>query len=75
MVDYKFLLLNLQKEKKTYLVVEDVNKEKYCFYRTIVGGLARFDRFVPLEDFSDTSNDYLTNNIYMSIWISRDRCI
>ncbi|KAK9927875.1 hypothetical protein M0R45_025041 [Rubus argutus] len=60
---YKFFLLNRQKEKKTYLVVEDVNKkEKYCFYQTIVGGLAGFDRFISLEDFNDASKGYLVDD-------------
>ncbi|KAK9927872.1 hypothetical protein M0R45_025038 [Rubus argutus] len=63
-VDYKFFLLNQQKEKKTYLVLEYVNKKekKYCFYRTIVGGLAGFDRFISLEDFSDAFNGYLNDD-------------
>jgi speckle-type POZ protein len=61
-VDYKFFLLN--RHWKNYLVLKDANKEmkKYCIYQTIVGGLADFDRFIPLEDFSDAFNGYLVED-------------
>ncbi|KAL6190771.1 hypothetical protein ACLB2K_037165 [Fragaria x ananassa] len=77
-VDYKFYLLNRQKEKKTYLVLEDANKreKKYCFYRTIVGGLAGFDRFISLEDFTDASNGYLiddTCEFGADVFVSKSR--
>nr|XP_011464889.1 PREDICTED: ubiquitin carboxyl-terminal hydrolase 12-like [Fragaria vesca subsp. vesca] len=63
-VDYKLFLLNRQKETKTYLVREDANKkeQKYCFYRTIVGGSAGFDRFISLEDFNNVCNGYLVDD-------------
>ncbi|KAK9926233.1 hypothetical protein M0R45_023474 [Rubus argutus] len=61
-IDYKFFLLN--RHWKNYLVLEDANKEvkKYRVYKTIIGGLAGFDRFIPLEDFSDASNSYLVDD-------------
>ncbi|KAM5568571.1 hypothetical protein ABKV19_016231 [Rosa sericea] len=77
-VDYKFFLLNRQKEKKTYLVLEDANKKekKYCFYRTIVGGLAGFDRFISIEDFTDAFNGYLiddTCEFGADVFVSKSR--
>ncbi|XP_050380056.1 uncharacterized protein LOC126797475 [Argentina anserina] len=60
-IDYKLFLLNQRKE--SYLVRENSNEEKkYCIYRTIVGGLAGFDRFIPLKEFSDASNGYLIDD-------------
>ncbi|KAK9926992.1 hypothetical protein M0R45_024197 [Rubus argutus] len=61
-VDYKFFLLN--GHEKNYLVFEDANKnmKKYCIFQTIIGGLAGFDQFIPLEDFSDASDGYLIND-------------
>ncbi|XP_004301549.1 PREDICTED: uncharacterized protein LOC101301879 [Fragaria vesca subsp. vesca] len=66
-VDYKLFLLNRQKETKTYLVREDANKkeQKYCFYRTIVGGSAGFDRFISLEDFNNVCNGYLVDDQFI----------
>lgn len=57
-VNYKLFLLNQHKERRTYLL-ED---EKHCIYRTIVGGLAGFDRFITLEDFSNASNGYVIDD-------------
>ncbi|KAK9910170.1 hypothetical protein M0R45_034143 [Rubus argutus] len=63
-VDYKFFLLRRQHQKNC-VVLEDANKEvkKYCIYQTIIGGLVGFDRFIPLEDFSDASNGYLIDDM------------
>ncbi|KAL6187809.1 hypothetical protein ACLB2K_039204 [Fragaria x ananassa] len=63
-IDYKLFLLNRHKGKKSYLVLEHSNKKenKYCIYGTIVGGLAGFDRFIPLKDFIDASNGYVIDD-------------
>ncbi|KAL6215045.1 hypothetical protein ACLB2K_014476 [Fragaria x ananassa] len=63
-IDYKLFLLNRHKGKKSYLVLEHSNKKEntYCIYGTIVGGLAGFDRFIPLKDFIDASNGYVIDD-------------
>ncbi|KAK9941670.1 hypothetical protein M0R45_007368 [Rubus argutus] len=73
-INYKFFLLNRQ--RKNYLVVEHANKKakKYCIHQTIIGGLAGFDRFIPLEDFSNASNGYLiddTCEIGVEVYVSK----
>ncbi|XP_061993360.1 uncharacterized protein LOC133711221 [Rosa rugosa] len=61
-IDFRLFLLN--QKKSNYLVLEDANKKekKYVFYRTIVGGSAGFDQFLPLEEFTDASNGYLIDD-------------
>ncbi|KAL6204217.1 hypothetical protein ACLB2K_021485 [Fragaria x ananassa] len=63
-IDYKLFLLNRHNGKERYRVLEHTNKKekKYCFYKTIVGCLAGFDLFIPLDLFRDTSEGYLIDD-------------
>ncbi|KAL6195251.1 hypothetical protein ACLB2K_030871 [Fragaria x ananassa] len=62
-IDYKLFLLYRHNGKEKYRVLEEPNK-KYCFYKTIVGCLAGFDLFIPLDLFRDTSEGYLIDDRY-----------
>lgn len=77
-VDFKFFLLS--HTRNIYCVVEEDNKKEkkhHCFYRTIVGGLAGFDRFVALKVFSNVSNGYLNADdscvIGADVFVSKKR--
>ncbi|KAL6204218.1 hypothetical protein ACLB2K_021486 [Fragaria x ananassa] len=63
-IDYKLFLLYRHNGKEKYRVLEEPNKKekKYCFYKTIVGCLAGFDLFIPLDLFRDTSEGYLIDD-------------
>ena len=77
-VDFKFFLFN-HKSNNYCVAGEDNKKEKkhHCFYRTIVGGLAGFDRFVSQKVFSDVSNGYLNADdscvIGADVFVSKKR--
>ncbi|PRQ39582.1 putative ubiquitinyl hydrolase 1 [Rosa chinensis] len=71
LVDFKFFLLN--QYKKNYLVLEGEKKERYCFYRTIVGGMAGFDQLISLKDFT---NGYLyddTCEFGVEVFVSEEK--
>lgn len=62
------------------LHLDNKGKERYCFYRTIVGGLAGFDQLISLKDFTNVSNGYLIDDtcefgveVLVSEEIRRDR--
>ncbi|XP_040373695.1 uncharacterized protein LOC112199523 [Rosa chinensis] len=58
-VDFRLFLLDQKRGK--YLVLEDAFAKENCFHREMLR-LPGFDRFMPLEEFTNASNGYVVDD-------------